>query len=329
MSHIEPDDLATLALDGGRPEGVTRAHLDECVECRTEYEALARTVELGRGAAEQELESPPSSVWAAIHGELALSPDLAADPLVSPRGATTAPEPDGYEPPRARVTPISDAPVRPAGGVPADDAAPGTRRRWWPIAIAAAAAGIVAGIAVGATVAGLMGSRPESQTVVASASLDAFPGWSTAGSAVVEEDDDGVRSIVVEPRRTGPGDGGARGLADPLRRIRSREPRHCSTGHPAASSYPPASTSASSPWSMCRRSRSTGIRPIPATRSCAGSSRRPDTTSRGRMRVHRGHHRGRLPGDHLLERSCSGSFTPSSPAGRCPMPATGGQCTHE
>ena len=91
MSHIEPDDLATLALDGGRPEGVTRAHLDECVECRTEYEALARTVELGRGAAEQELESPPSSVWAAIHGELALSPDLAADPLVSPRCAPPRP----------------------------------------------------------------------------------------------------------------------------------------------------------------------------------------------------------------------------------------------
>ena len=27
--------------------------------------------------------------------------------------------------------------------------------------------------------------------------LDAFPGWSTAGSAVLEEDDDGERSIVV------------------------------------------------------------------------------------------------------------------------------------
>ena len=46
MNHIEPDDLATLALDGGRPDEVTRAHLDECVACRTEYDALARTVEL-------------------------------------------------------------------------------------------------------------------------------------------------------------------------------------------------------------------------------------------------------------------------------------------
>ena len=34
MSHIEPDDLATLALDGVRPEGETRLHLEDCDACR-------------------------------------------------------------------------------------------------------------------------------------------------------------------------------------------------------------------------------------------------------------------------------------------------------
>ena len=206
MNHIEPDDLATLALDGGRPDGVTRAHLDECVECRTEYEALARTVELGRGAAEQELEAPPSSVWAAIHGELGLSPDLAADPFATPEASATVteldrsvpPVADRSVPPVATVTAISDDSVRRPVGGPAGDAGSGARRRWWPIAIAAAAVGVVAGIALGVALAGLGVDQGASQTVVASASLEAFPGWSTAGSAVLEEDDDGVRSIVVD-----------------------------------------------------------------------------------------------------------------------------------
>ena len=197
MNHIEPDDLATLALDGGRPDEATRAHLDECVACRTEYEALARTVELGRSGLERELEPPPSSVWAAIHGELALSPDLAADPLATSQVPTAATEQGTTEPRHATVTPISDASVRRAGDSPADDGGTGTRRRWWPIAIAAAAAGVVGGIAIGVALTGLGGNEPASQTVVASASLDAFPGWSTAGSAVLEEDDDGQRSIVV------------------------------------------------------------------------------------------------------------------------------------
>ncbi|WP_203230682.1 anti-sigma factor, partial [Agromyces humi] len=70
--------------------------------------------------------------------------------------------------------------------------------RWWPVAAAAAAVGIVAGIAIGVGASGGFGSRPASQTIVATASLDAFPGWSATGSAQLEEGDDGVRSIVVD-----------------------------------------------------------------------------------------------------------------------------------
>jgi len=182
MSHIEPDDLATLALDGVRPEGETRLHLEDCDACRAEYEALARTVELGRaGASQPALETPPSSVWAAIHGELSLAPELAADPL-APEAPATARDRPAEEPATATVTPLRQ------------------RRspRWWPVAAAAAVVGIVAGIAIGVGASGGFGTRPAPQTVVATASLDAFPGWSATGSAQLEEGDDGVRSIVVD-----------------------------------------------------------------------------------------------------------------------------------
>ena len=183
MGHIEPDELATLALDGVQPEADARAHLDECDACRTEYEALVRTVELGRaGASAREFEAPPSRVCAAIHGELALAPELAADPF----------EPDGVDA-AARARPQDEA----AGAriTPLADRRP---RSWWPIAIAAAAVGVVAGIAVGVVATGILGTRPGEQTVVASATLEAFPGWSSSGSALLEQDDAGARSIGVE-----------------------------------------------------------------------------------------------------------------------------------
>ena len=196
MSHIEPDDLATLALDGVPPEGGTRAHLDECDACRAEYGALARTVELGRtGARQNELETPPSSVWAAIHDELSLAPELAPDPLaaepveagtapaIAPVVApTTATDRRPEELPTAIRTPLRERPTR----------------GWWPIAAAAAAVGIVAGIALGAAATGLFGTESAPQTIVATAALDSFPGWSATGSAQLEVDGGGVRSLVVD-----------------------------------------------------------------------------------------------------------------------------------
>jgi len=196
MSHIEPDDLATLALDGVPPGDGTRAHLDECDACRAEYEALARTVELGRtGARQRELETPPSSVWAAIHDELSLAPELAPDPLaaepvepgtapvIAPVAApTTATDRAPEEPPTATITPLRER----------------RTRGWWPIAAAAAAVGIVAGIALGAAATGLFGTGAAPQTIVATAALDSFPGWSATGSAQLEEDGGGVRSLVVD-----------------------------------------------------------------------------------------------------------------------------------
>jgi hypothetical protein len=182
MSHIEPDDLATLALDGSQPSVAERVHLDECAACRTEYDALVRTVERARPGPAEALEPPPSRVWSAIHEELGLAQSLAADPLTPPaRDPSTS-----HVPPAAR----EEAVLRPASAR--------ARRRWWPVALAAASVGVVAGIALGAGLAGLGSGETASPTVVASATLDAFPGWSTSGAALLEEDDDGVRSIVVD-----------------------------------------------------------------------------------------------------------------------------------
>ncbi|MFE5673325.1 anti-sigma factor domain-containing protein [Agromyces sp. NPDC056523] len=188
MDHIEPDELAVLALDGDEPDDAVRAHLDGCGECRAEYDALARTVALGRsgvpgrvGAADAGFEAPPSSVWAGIHAELGLAPELAADPL-----AEEPPEP----------APVADIGER--------------RRAWWPVALAAAVGGVLVGVGLGVALAGLGTNdgapAPEpTPAVLASADLAAFPGWDDAtGQATVEEDPDGARSIVVDLDATAP-----------------------------------------------------------------------------------------------------------------------------
>lgn len=188
MSHIEPDDLATLALDGTPPPADAAAHLAACRDCRAEYDALVRTVRLGRGhGAHHEadsVESPPSRVWAGIHAELGLAPELAPDPM-----RTAALARDGE---RTPVEPPARTEASASGR-----AARSARGRWWPVAAVAAAIGIVAGIAVGAAWSGLTSAGP-APTVVANAALEAFPGWTATGDAVLEEDGDGTVSIVVD-----------------------------------------------------------------------------------------------------------------------------------
>ncbi len=70
-------------------------------------------------------------------------------------------------------------------------------RRWW----LPAAAGLVVGAAIGGSVvAGLQ--RPASETVLAEARLDALPGWSASGDALLEEAPDGSMTLVVRVSAT-------------------------------------------------------------------------------------------------------------------------------
>jgi anti-sigma-K factor RskA len=194
MDHIEPDELAVLALDGHRPEAAVRAHLDDCDVCAAEYAALVRTVDLGRDIPSEDLEAPPAAVWARIHGELGLSPDLAADPLADRAAPTRHVAPRRSRTPGAPPSPASTASPAAAS---ATGPSRSRRRSWWPIAAVAAVVGLVAGIGIGFALDGLGGS-PDATTVLASAELDAFPGWDAAGTATVEQDAAGDRSVVVD-----------------------------------------------------------------------------------------------------------------------------------
>ncbi|WP_448809566.1 anti-sigma factor [Agromyces bauzanensis] len=175
MGHIEPEELAVLALEGHEPDAAVRDHLDECAQCLAEYEAFARTAALARGGASgHDGELPSPSVWAGIHAELGLDPALAADPLAG----------------EVRAEPVPEAPA------PAPSPRRGGGGRWWTFALAAAVVGVLAGVGIGFGIARTASPPPE--TVLARAALEPFPGWEASGEALVEEDADGIRSIVVD-----------------------------------------------------------------------------------------------------------------------------------
>ena len=177
MAHIEPDELAVLALEGQEPDAAVRDHLDGCAECLAEYEAYAHTAALGRGGVPEHGDDLPSSaVWAGIHSELGLAPALVADPLSEEVRAVRESEA------------TAPAPTPRRGG--------GSGAKWWTFALAAAVVGILAGVAIGFGIA-RTGSPPP-QTVLARAALEPFPGWDASGEALVEEDPDGSRTIVVD-----------------------------------------------------------------------------------------------------------------------------------
>ncbi|BDV31898.1 anti-sigma factor [Microbacterium terricola] len=91
MSHLDPDQLALLALGEpvGSPEDL--AHLASCRQCSDELAQLSRTVQIARSTiSDDELESPPPQVWAGIAAELGLG---AAEPETTRaprRGVRTA-----------------------------------------------------------------------------------------------------------------------------------------------------------------------------------------------------------------------------------------------
>ncbi len=185
MPHCDDDELAVIALGDREPTPDERAHLDECLRCTGELDALRAASDLAREAAGAPLEAPPASVWAGIHAELGLSDSVRAVPTdASQQGDAAAPEPAPAEPPAATPAPVDLAARRRARGA----------RFWAPLLAAAAVLGLVAGIAGGVW----WNSREPDVSVLAEADLEGFPGWPGAsGVAVVEELPDGTREVVV------------------------------------------------------------------------------------------------------------------------------------
>lgn len=170
-SHIEAADLHLLALAERDATAGESAHLATCADCAGHYRALREVVHIGRDTGPDRILAPPAGVWAGIHAQLGLSDAVRIPPL-----AASMPDPSTPDPAEA-------APVRAL-----------SRHRWVPLAAAAGVIGLVGGMAIGVAATSGGASR---ERVVAEATLDALPGWTASGSALVEVADDGHRSVVV------------------------------------------------------------------------------------------------------------------------------------
>ena len=179
MPHIDPDSVALAALGEPLP-AVDRAHLTECADCAREVASLSATVAVGRAAGGEPPVPAPDAVWERIRGVLGLDPALvpaADDPGPGTVGAVGTVG--------AEHTP--DVGRRPG--------APRGRSRF--VALAAAAGLVVGAAGGGLVVAATRDDGPAEPSVLAEAVLDALPGWSATGDALVEEEPDGRRTLVV------------------------------------------------------------------------------------------------------------------------------------
>lgn len=169
MWHPDPDQLALAALPAEPRDDAVQRHLAECRLCRGHVESLRRTVDLAvAGAADgSEYGDPPDRVWAAITGELAITPGGGG-------GAHRAPEP---------------APARPLSRPPL--ARPPLWRRL-AVPVAAALVALVTGLGAGYAT-GSASPQPGPQAVLAPVDAVEPQASGTAGLA----DERGLPVVVV------------------------------------------------------------------------------------------------------------------------------------
>ncbi|MGZ0712531.1 anti-sigma factor (plasmid) [Coraliomargarita sp. W4R53] len=187
MSHLDPEQLALLALGEPVASITDSAHLSSCEICTSELNDLSRTIRIARSTvADEKLDAPPERVWGAIADELALSLPLdAADSDAAPVEAiaTQAEPTPAPQPVREELAPAPQ-PVR-------EEPA---RRRMGRIWALAASLMVVAGLGLGLGAFTLF-LAPSS---VAQAVLAPFPDHPDAtGTADVEESSSGVRTLLV------------------------------------------------------------------------------------------------------------------------------------
>jgi hypothetical protein len=208
MAHLSEESLTLLAL-GEALDPQSREHAASCPDCAAELASLQRVVHAGRAEAPA-VTAPGPGVWAALHAELGLSDEVAADPLAGTRdgarGDTAAEDSTGTagDPTGSAAGPRGDDGAGRGGATVVDlDARRRRPRRGvpYPLAAAAAAAALLVG---GVSVWGAqrLGLEPD-PTVLATAELEPLAGYTARGSAEVDERPDGTRQLVV---RTDPAD---------------------------------------------------------------------------------------------------------------------------
>ncbi len=168
-AHLDPEQLALLAMGEPVASAEDDAHIAECADCQRELGELQHAALVGRSAIDAgEMLTPPERIWDAIRDEVGMTqPEVVVEYSDLSTGGHTV--------------------ARHAG-----------RRRRPTLAVAwvlAASLVVVAGVAVGGWAIG----QRTAVVQVAAASLDAFPDHPGAvGSAVLEETPDGKRMVRVE-----------------------------------------------------------------------------------------------------------------------------------
>jgi len=206
MTHLDSEMLVLVAMAEAELNQSQRMHLEACPSCGRELRALRRTVATGRSARTVELVAPDAQLWSRIHAALGLSQAVAAPPgkheFESARRVGPATEAPGEEAPGEASG--FDGPVgAESPDVPkALSAASASRWRGWvPLTAAAGVFGLMGGIAAGIW---WQSSRtPDAVPVVATARLEALPGWEASGDALVEEWADGSRDVIVDLTASG------------------------------------------------------------------------------------------------------------------------------
>ena len=209
MSHLDPEQLALIALGEPVASAEEREHLATCAVCTADVEEMMHAAVVARSTVDEgELEAPPARVWGRIADELGLAGAVAtASPAVATTPASQAAETTTPAPPAAEAPPVPEETVTDAVP-PAAASTPSARARqrrrgwsqraWWALAASVAFVLVIGGgvwIGVGSL----------TPTSIASASLEAFPDHPKAvGTAEVDESRDGahdgpwLKSFVAE-----------------------------------------------------------------------------------------------------------------------------------
>ena len=199
MPHIDPDLLALLAL-GEDAAAEDRAHLASCPECATELRQLTKVVSVTRSGPDlRVLDPPPPGLWSRVAAAAGVDP--APGPVTAPETGLNG-RPDTAAGPAPSPGPV------PAG----EPGRPQARTAWWRRRpLLAAAAGLVAGLLIGA--GGAVGIHQitggPAAHVVASIPLRPlaqFPQWQAAsGTAIMAESPRGKQLTVSlrAPRKPG------------------------------------------------------------------------------------------------------------------------------
>ncbi|PWC04669.1 anti-sigma factor [Mycetocola zhujimingii] len=191
MMHLDDDELVLYSFGEDTPDAAQREHLENCALCSAELNALKHLVSAGRALDDTDLVEAPDSVWQRIHAELELSPELGP-----------VPRDGGAQPVTVGVAAPLQVPSRRAS--PTRPEREQRRGRIRPMTALLVAASLVVGLVAG--IAGtVLVSRPGDPRLLAEAELQPFPDWDVSGSARVEENEAGVRHIVVDVSAPGEG----------------------------------------------------------------------------------------------------------------------------